>query len=121
MPVAPTLPISSLSVSRQQLVRFGVSISSIAAKEVYAHTRSSCPYAAIMLLSSPQSRAFPAGTISSSAERKSSSSTSYFSFRMQRTLFLTASFFFSSLSSLSGLLPIRMSRFSPSITSAAFF
>ena len=32
-----------------------------------------------------------------------------------------ASFFFSSFSSFSGLLPIRMSRFSPSITSAAFF
>ena len=37
------LPISSLSVNRQQEVCFGVSISSIASKEVYAHTLSSCP------------------------------------------------------------------------------
>ena len=43
VPVAPTLPISSLSVNRQQEVCFGVSIPSIASREVYAHTLSSCP------------------------------------------------------------------------------
>ena len=41
MPVAPTEPISSLSTSKQQVVRFTLSTSSIATKDVYAHTRSS--------------------------------------------------------------------------------
>lgn len=43
IPVAPTLPISSLSVSRQQVVFSTSSTSSIAARDVYAQTRSSCP------------------------------------------------------------------------------
>ena len=44
MPVAPTLPISSLSTKMQQEVLFGVaSISKIAIKEVKAQMRSSCP------------------------------------------------------------------------------
>ena len=41
IPVAPTEPISSLSTSKQQVVRFTLSTSSIATKDVYAHTRSS--------------------------------------------------------------------------------
>ena len=41
IPVAPTEPISSLSTSRQQVVRLTLSTSSIATKDVYAHTRSS--------------------------------------------------------------------------------
>ena len=74
IPVAPTLPTSSLSTRMQQAVRAVCPISSIAFKEVKAHTLSSCPYARIMLRSKPASRALPAGTTSSSAEIKSSSS-----------------------------------------------
>ena len=117
MPVAPTLPISSLSTSRQQDVFSGASTSSIATREVYAHTRSSWPYARIMLASIPSSRAFPAGTISSSAERKSSSSMPYLSFKSFKVMALTASFSVPS----SGWLPIRRSRFSPSTTVFAGF
>ena len=76
IPVAPTLPISSLSTRMQQAVLSTSSISSIAFKEENAHTLSSCPYERIMLLSNPASLAFPAGTTSSSAEIKSSSSIS---------------------------------------------
>ena len=53
MPLAPTLPISSLSTSRQTLVISGFSIASIAIKEGYAHTLSSCPYPMMMLRSKP--------------------------------------------------------------------
>ena len=49
-------------------------VSIIAAKDGNAHTLSSWPYPAIILRSSPQSLAGPAGTTSISAERKSSSS-----------------------------------------------
>ena len=74
IPVAPTLPISSLSTRIQHAVLFTSFVSNIASKDVNAQTLSSCPYAIIILLSIPHSLAFPAGTISSSAERKSSSS-----------------------------------------------
>ena len=93
MPVAPTLPISSLSTRRHTDVRLTVFTSRNALSEVKAQTLSSCPYERIMDLSNPISRAFPAGTI-----------LSIFS--------LTASF---SLP-LTGVLPIRISRFSPSTT-----
>ena len=116
IPLAPVLPISSLSTSRQQEVLATSSALNIANRDVNAHTLSSCPYARIMLLSRPQSLAFPAGTISSSAERKSSSSTSYLSFRRFLIFLVTA---FSSLSS--GRLPIRRSICSPSIKSFASF
>ena len=116
MPVAPTLPISSLSTSRQQVVYSVFSTSTIARREVNAHTRSSCPYAMIILVSNPDSLAFPAGTTSSSADKKSSSSISYFSFRIERIFFATASF----SSPFNGWLPTRISNASPSITSVAF-
>ena len=87
-----------------------------------------------MLRSRPQSLAFPAGTTSSSADRKSSSSISYFSRRIASTCAFTRSFssFFASsgLSALSsfpesaffiGRLPINRFRSSPSITTLAFF
>ncbi len=94
-----------------------------------------------MLRSRPVSLAFPAGTISSSAERKSSSSMPYFSLRSFRIPALTASFSFlpavssaflhshalfsalhaAFLPSARGLEPIKTSSFSPSITVAACF
>ena len=117
IPVAPTLPISSLSVSRQQVVFSGSSASSMATRDVYAHTLSSWPYAMIILSSIPQFLAFPAGTISSSAERKSSSFILYFFSRSASTASFTASF---SLPS-SGLLANSMSSCSPSITESALF
>ena len=125
MPVAPTLPISSLSASRQQSV-LSVTVSdtsSSANSEVNAQILSSCPYARIMLLSNPMSRAFPEGTISSSAERKSSSSMPYDSERILRIFAFSASFSSFSRSSLCsiGWFPIRRSRFSPVTTSVAFF
>ena len=43
IPLAPTLPISSLSTRRHTLVISGFSIAAIASKEGYAHTLSSCP------------------------------------------------------------------------------
>ena len=116
MPVAPTLPISSLSTKRQHAVFCKSFASNIANNDVNAHTLSSCPYAKIILLSMPQSRAFPAGTTSNSAETKSSSSISYFSFSIWRRFALTASF----SSPPNGLLPINTSNFSPSMTFAAF-
>ena len=116
IPLAPVLPISSLSTNRQQAVLVTSSASSIANNEVNAHTLSSCPYARIILLSSPHSLALPAGTISNSAERKSSSSISYFSFRRFLILRVTAS-----SSPSSGRLPIKRSICSPSMKSFASF
>jgi len=43
IPVAPTLPISSLSTRMQQAVRAVSSVSSMAARDVYAQILSSCP------------------------------------------------------------------------------
>ena len=118
MPLAPTEPISSLSTSRHTLVYSGApSISSIALYEGYAHTLSSCPYDRIILRSNPSSLALPAGTISNSAEIKSSSSIPYSFERIARTPFFTASF----SSDSNGMLPTKRSRFSPSITLPAFF
>jgi len=117
IPVAPTLPISSLSVNRQQVVFSTSSASSIATIDVYAHTLSSCPYAMIILSSIPQFLAFPAGTISSSAEMKSSSFIPYFFFRSASTCSFTASFSFP----FNGLLANKISSSSPSITLFAFF
>ena len=117
IPVAPTEPISSLSTSKQQVVRFTLSTSSIATKDVYAHTRSSWPYAITIERSKPISRALPAGTISSSADNKSRSTKPYsFSRRLLINL-ETPSF----SSSFTGRLPMSKSRASPSITLAAFF
>ncbi len=125
IPVAPTLPISSLSTSRQQRVVSVISsaMSSIAKTDEKAHTLSSCPYPRIILLSKPRSFAFPAGTISSSAESRSCSSISYVSARILMIFALSASFSsFSSSSRCSmGRFPIRRSRLSPVTTSAAFF
>ena len=78
----------------------------------------------IMLRSRPQSLALSAGTISSSAERKSSSSMPYFSLRMDKIPAFTASFSFSlspSSSGTAGRLPTKTSRASPSMTTRAFF
>ena len=74
MPLAPTLPISSLSIRMQQEVLLTSFFESMASREVNAHTLSSWPYAITMLRSSPHTLALPAGTTSSSAERKSPSS-----------------------------------------------
>ena len=70
-----------------------------------------------MLLSKPKSLAFPAGTISNSAEIKSSSSKSYFSFKSAKIFSLTASFSFPS----NGIFPTKTFKSSPAITSFAFF
>ena len=76
MPVAPTLPISSLSTSTHTAVRSGSSPAQRPAapparcRRIRGHpARSPCT----MERSKPRSRARPAGTTSSSAERKSSS------------------------------------------------
>ena len=115
MPVAPTLPISSLSTKSPQAVVLGSATSIIAIAEGYAQHLSSCPYARIIERSSPASLAFPAGTTSISAEMKSSSSISYSFLSISRIAFLTASF----SSPFTGFEPIRISRSSPFITSEA--
>ncbi len=101
-----------LLVSQQAAERASVTVSdtsSSANSEVNAQILSSCPYARIMLLSNPMSRAFPEGTISSSAERKSSSSMPYDSERILRIFAFSASFSSFSRSSLCsiGWFPIR--------------
>ena len=93
------------------------SVWNIAIKEVKAQTLSSCPYAITMLLSRPQSRALPAGTISNSADIRSSFSISYVSFNSFSICATTASF----SSPQSGALPTKISRASPSMTDAAVF
>ena len=117
IPVAPTLPISSLSTNKQQVVRLTPSVSSIARSDVKAHALSSCPYPIIILLSIPQSFAFPTGTISNSAEIKSSSSISYIFFKSSSIFSFTASFSIPFI----GLFPTIKSNFSPSITLSALF
>ena len=67
--------------------------------------------------SKPNSRAAPAGTISNSADKKSSSSKPYCSFKTCNTYACTPSL----SSPLTGRLPIRRSNCSPSTTLAAFF
>ena len=85
--VAPALPISSLSARRRQPVAVSPP-SQHCRKGMCKHTRSSCPYAASCCWSSPQSLAFPAGTISSSAERESPlPPIPYFSFKIFSILF----------------------------------
>ena len=70
-----------------------------------------------MLRSNPKSLAFPAGTTSISADKKSSSSIPYSSSNNCNSCFLTASF----SSSFNGLLPIRTLRSSPSTITFPFF
>ena len=96
------LPTSSLSTNNTTEVFLVLSVSSKANKEVYAQILSSCPYPATILLSNPKSLAFPAGTISISADMKSSSSKSYFSFNNFNIFALTASF------SSRGVCPMRV-------------
>ena len=111
------LPTSSLSTNNTTEVFLTLSVSNKANREVYAQILSSCPYPATMLLSNPKSLAFPAGTISISADMKSSSSKSYFSFNNFNIFALTASF----SSPSKGMLPTKIFKSSPAITSAAFF
>ena len=119
IPVFPMLPISSLSENKHTAVFLGFSIFSIALKDVYTHTLSSCPYALIKLSSSPSVLALNAGTTSSSLLTKSSSVIPYFLFNNLKILSLTLSF--ESLSSLLGILPINKDKFSALIASDTFF
>ena len=136
MPVAPTLPISSLSTSTVMAVRTGVSSrSSWALSDGYAQAESSWPYPMNIERSKPSSRAGPAGTTSISAERKSSSSMPYFlasSWRtnaftgsfaasFSRSLLSASSFFLSASLSTIGRLPTSTSRSSAATTSEAVF
>ena len=114
-PVLPSEPVSSLSVRTVTAVYSGSSQSRIAISAGYAHTLSSWPYAPISERSKPMSQAGNAGTASSSALRKSSSTMPYFSLRMLRILSFTAS----ADSVLSkGREPIRILRLSPLMPSA---
>ena len=123
IPVAPTLPISSLSTRIQTHVLSMVSASKRASREVKEQILSSCPYPRTIDLSSPRYFAFPLGTTSSSADKKSFSSMLYFSFRIARILSLALSFlspsFFSSFALSSK--PTTRSRSSPGINSPAVF
>ena len=118
MPDTPSEPISSLSAKMHTAVFSGMSSCRIAASSAYAQTRSSWPYAPMRLRSKPRSRALAAGTASSSAEIKSSSTMPYFSCRMRMMASFTRS---GPSSSGSGQLPMRMLRDSDGMASFSGF
>ena len=86
LPMALPVIMAGVRISTVTAVRSGTSpaSASCATSDVYAHTRSSCPYPITIDRSNPQSRARPAGTTSISADRKSSSSIPYASAKSER-------------------------------------
>ena len=130
IPVFPMLPTSSLSDKIHIAVFFTFSKFIIAANDVYAHTLSSCPYAATILSSNPNDLALKAGTNSNSALNKSDSVIPYFRFNKCNIFNFTFSltlhcFLLFSPSSLlqheNGMLPIRSFKSSPSTPFFSFF
>ena len=118
IPVFPILPISSLSDKIQTAVFFTFSNVIIAAKDEYAQTLSSWPYAATILESNPKLLALNAGITSISELDKSASVIPYFWFNIFKIFNLT--FSLASLSSY-GILPINTLKSSPSIPFFSFF
>ena len=118
IPVFPMLPISSLSVNIHTAVVFTFPSSIIAAKLVYAHTLSSCPYAATMLSSNPRLRALNCGTNSNSELVKSISFIPYFLFNIFNMFNFTCSALFPSAY---GILPTNNVSDSPSTPLFNFF